>query len=122
MSKIFQLVVLPEHAADSAKIISYVRHQDGSIKKDDTVVILKKSIDARQKQVKMNLKVEIFGKDEKIPERFVPKVYKNVADAKKVIVVGAGPAGLFAALRLIQEDSNLLSSSVDLTFKQEEEI
>jgi uncharacterized FAD-dependent dehydrogenase len=103
MSKIFQLVVLPEHAADSAKIISYVRHQDGSVKKDDTVVILKKSIDARQKQVKMNLKVEIFGKDEKIPERFVPKVYKNVADAKSVIVVGAGPAGLFAGLRLIQE-------------------
>jgi uncharacterized protein len=67
------------------------------------ISIKKRSIDARQKAVKFNLKVLVFLQDEPIYE---PKIefpdYKNVASAPEVIVVGAGPAGLFAALQLIE--------------------
>ena len=66
------------------------------------VEILKRSIDARQKKIKINLKVDIYinepfvKKEEDIPE------YKNVSSKDEVIVIGAGPAGLFAGLKLIE--------------------
>ena len=67
------------------------------------ISILKRSIDARQKAIKMNLKVMIyFQGDEFIEEKIQLPDYKNVSNAQEVIVVGAGPAGLFAALQLIE--------------------
>ena len=67
------------------------------------ISILKRSIDARQKAIKMNLKVIIyFQGDEFIEEKIQLPDYKNVSNAQEVIVVGAGPAGLFAALQLIE--------------------
>ena len=67
------------------------------------VAILKRSIDARQKAIKINLKVLIYFKDEDYiaPKLQLPE-YKNVANAREVVIVGAGPAGLFAALQLIE--------------------
>jgi uncharacterized FAD-dependent dehydrogenase len=67
------------------------------------ISILKRSIDARQKAVKFNLKVTIYMVGESIQEHKIQlPEYKNVANAQEVIVVGAGPAGLFAALQLIE--------------------
>ena len=67
------------------------------------ISILKRSIDARQKAIKMNLKVIIyFQGDEFIEEKIQLPDYKNVSNAQEVIVIGAGPAGLFAALQLIE--------------------
>ena len=67
------------------------------------ISILKRSIDARQKAIKMNLKLMIyFQGDEFIEEKIQLPDYKNVSNAQEVIVVGAGPAGLFAALQLIE--------------------
>jgi uncharacterized FAD-dependent dehydrogenase len=66
------------------------------------ITIVKRSIDARQKAIKINLKVLIYFKEE---EYIAPIVqlpdYKDVANSQEVIIVGAGPAGLFAALQLI---------------------
>ncbi|WP_310559777.1 FAD-dependent protein [Flavobacterium sp.] len=67
------------------------------------ISILKRSIDARQKTVKFNLKVTIYLVGEPIQEAKIElPEYKNVEHAQEVIVVGAGPAGLFAALQLIE--------------------
>jgi len=67
------------------------------------ISILKRSIDARQKAVKFNLKVTIYLDGETIQETKIElPEYKNVENAQEVIVVGAGPAGLFAALQLIE--------------------
>jgi uncharacterized FAD-dependent dehydrogenase len=67
------------------------------------ISILKRSIDARQKAIKFNLKVVIyFQEDHFIEEKIQLPNYKNVSNSQEVIVVGAGPAGLFAALQLIE--------------------
>lgn len=67
------------------------------------IVILKRSIDARQKAIKFNLKLNIYFKDEVFAESKIELPnYPNVTNKQEVIVVGAGPAGLFAALQLIE--------------------
>ncbi|HSD14425.1 MAG TPA: FAD-dependent oxidoreductase [Flavobacterium sp.] len=67
------------------------------------VSVLKRSIDARQRAIKINLKVNVFFQGESFVESKIELPdYKNVANAQPVIVVGAGPAGLFAALQLIE--------------------
>ena len=67
------------------------------------ISIQKRSIDARQKNIKINVKLEIFlaGEPYASEEIHLPN-YQNCANAPEVIVVGAGPAGLFAALQLIE--------------------
>ncbi len=68
------------------------------------VVIAKRSIDARQRRVMVNLSVKVYI-DEKAPEHplFVPIEYRELpSDAPQAVIIGAGPAGLFAALRLIE--------------------
>jgi uncharacterized FAD-dependent dehydrogenase len=67
------------------------------------IAILKRSVDARQKSVKINLKVVIYKIGETLLENKIElPEYKNVSNSQEVIVVGAGPAGLFAALQLIE--------------------
>jgi uncharacterized FAD-dependent dehydrogenase len=67
------------------------------------ISILKRSIDARQKAIKFNLKVVIyFQEDDFVEQKIQLPEYKNVSNSQEVIVVGAGPAGLFAALQLIE--------------------
>ncbi|MDI9312212.1 MAG: FAD-dependent oxidoreductase [Limnohabitans sp.] len=67
------------------------------------IVIVKRSIDARQKAIKINLKVTVYFNQDILEEQEIKlPVYKDVSKSQEVIVVGAGPAGLFAALQLIE--------------------
>jgi hypothetical protein len=66
------------------------------------IAIFKRSIDARQKAVKINLKVAVYYNEEYNEQPLALPDYKDVSNAKEVIVIGAGPAGLFAALQLIE--------------------
>lgn len=103
MSQIIQLVVSPESAADNNKIAALLCKQFPGRALNEPFRILRSSIDARQKEVKITLKVEVFSDGEVIPPSFIPKKYTPVHNANKVIVVGAGPAGLFCALQLIEQ-------------------
>lgn len=104
MIKEFQLRVDPRTAADNERVAAFVARQGnfdrGRIK---LLQILKRSIDARQRRVMINLTVRCFI--DELPDninRYEPYLYGNVSHAQTVVVVGAGPGGLFAALRLIE--------------------
>lgn len=64
--------------------------------------IVKKSLDARGKSLLYRYKLNVSKYGQEPIERYILKEYKNVADAEPVLIVGAGPAGLFAALTLLQ--------------------
>ena len=104
MIKNIQLQVLPEVASNSDLLLIEVSKKVNS-KCDDIkhIEILKRSIDARQKITKINLRVDVYlnetfkEKRENVPE------YKDVSHQDSVTIVGAGPAGLFAALHLIEK-------------------
>ncbi len=64
--------------------------------------ILRKSVDARQREIKINLTVEIFTGDESAAYSIAPFSARDVSMSREVIIAGAGPAGLFAALQLIE--------------------
>src|SRR5436189_422990 len=96
--------VSPEVAANEQLLKEYVgKTIRVSPKEIQHITILKRSVDARQKAIKVNLKMNVFLQGENFTEEniMLPE-YKNVANAQEVIVVGAGPAGLFAALQLIE--------------------
>lgn len=98
------LQVSPEIASNESLLKDYLSKEiKVSPKEIQHISILKRSIDARQKAVKFNLKVSIYLVGEPIQEAKIElPEYKNVENAQEVIVVGAGPAGLFAALQLIE--------------------
>jgi uncharacterized FAD-dependent dehydrogenase len=66
--------------------------------------IIRKSLDARHGKLRFNVRVEVRTKDEQIGEHpdFTERHFENVSNAESVIIVGSGPAGLFAALKAIE--------------------
>jgi len=104
MPKELLLQVTPEIAANELLLKDHLSKQiKVSVQEIQHVSILKRSIDARQKAIKINLKVLIYLKGEPFQEtKLELPIYKDVSNAQEVIVVGAGPAGLFAALQLIE--------------------
>ncbi|WP_395046068.1 NAD(P)/FAD-dependent oxidoreductase [Flavobacterium sp.] len=104
MPKELLLQVTPEIAANENLLKEYLSKQiKVSVKDIQHISILKRSIDARQKAIKINLKVNIYLQGENFVEQKMQlPEYKDVSNSQEVIVIGAGPAGLFAALQLIE--------------------
>lgn len=99
----FQLRALPEQAYNEQAIRRFVAREKGFDERTiQGVRILKKSIDARQRTIYVNLKVRVYVNEQPTDEAYQPTEYQNVEGRRRVIVVGAGPGGLFAALRLIE--------------------
>ena len=99
----YQLRVLPEVAANEQQLKEYLVQEKGlSVRNINATRILKRSIDARQRTIFVNLTVRVYMNEMPKDDEYQPTIYKNVEDKPQVIVVGAGPGGLFAALRLIE--------------------
>lgn len=103
MTNEYQIRVVPEVAAQEDRLKSYLAEEYGfDVRTIYGVRILKRSIDARQRQIYVNLKVRAYINEQPHDDEYQRTVYPNVEGCPQVIVVGAGPGGLFAALRLIE--------------------
>lgn len=103
MIKELQLRVLPKIAASEQELKNYIANEYAlNAREIKAIRVLKRSIDARQRTVLFNLKVAVYVNEVPTNEEYSSIEYKDVSNCPQVIVVGAGPAGLFAALRLIE--------------------
>lgn len=99
----YQIRVQPHIAANKQALRSYLAAEEGFDERTITSVrILKRSIDARKRTVFVNLKVRVYVNEQPQDDEYVRTEYHDVSQCPQVIVVGAGPGGLFAALRLIE--------------------
>ena len=98
-----QLRILPEQAANEQSIKQHVAREKGwDVRTIQAVRTLKRSIDARQRTIFVNLTVRIYINELPTDNEYTETYYPMVDEGPEVIVVGAGPGGLFAALRLIE--------------------
>ena len=103
MSTSLQLRVLPQVAYDAANLRADVAQRLGvDPQQIHAIRTVKRSIDARQRQVMVNLTLEVFIDEDPTTLSFERIHYGDVSAAPQAIVVGAGPGGLFAALRLVE--------------------
>lgn len=100
----FQIRVNPRISAVAEELKLYISTQENiDINRIKATRIIKRSIDARQRNVMVNLKVRIYIDEEPDNKPLIePVLYKDVSQKPSAIVIGAGPGGLFAALRLIE--------------------
>ncbi|MGQ8336521.1 NAD(P)/FAD-dependent oxidoreductase [Sunxiuqinia sp. A32] len=102
MKKDLNISLTPKQASDEALYRSVVASKLGVAENEiSALVVRRKSIDARQRQIKINMAVRVYMGEE--PEVFTKEYhYPSVENKQPIGIIGAGPAGLFAALRLIE--------------------
>jgi uncharacterized FAD-dependent dehydrogenase len=101
MYKELTLVLTPEIALDEEKLKTYLKDKLKVQSEDFHIRVRRQSVDARKRDIKINLQVEVSSNPIPLNIEF-QKNYPDVSKAKQAIIVGAGPGGLFAALRLIE--------------------
>lgn len=103
MQREFSIQVSPETAGNPIALTQFVsKHSGIPFQEIRHVEVLKRSIDARQRAIKFNLKLLVYIQEDFQEEPVAPPRYGNVENAEEVIIIGAGPAGLFAALRCME--------------------
>ncbi len=103
MTSQFDIRVLPQTAANEESIKAYIAEMQGlDVRTINAIRIIRKSIDARHRTIYVNLKVLTYINEMPEADAYVRTRYGDVSEARQVVVVGEGPAGLFAALRLIE--------------------
>ena len=99
----YQIRILPEQAASEEGIKRYLSKEKGlDVRTLNQVRVLKRSVDARQRTIFVNLKVRAYINEFPQDDQYVHTEYPDVSSRPRVIVVGEGPGGLFASLRLIE--------------------
>lgn len=103
MIREFKIRVQPHIAANEGSVRRYIAEENGLDERTITAVrMIKRSIDARQRTVFVNLTLRAYINEQPSDDEYVRTEYHDVSHSPQVIVVGAGPGGLFAALRLIE--------------------
>lgn len=103
MTNEYQVRMLPQQAASEAAMREFIAREKGiDARTIKHVRVLRRSIDARQRTIYINLKVRVYINEEPRDEEYIPVEYRDVSSAPAVVVVGAGPGGLFASLKLIE--------------------
>lgn len=103
MTKEYQIRVLPVVAASENAIKRYLAEEQGIDQRTiNSVRVLKKSIDARQRTIFVNMKIRVYINEVPQDDEYEHTEYQNVEGRPQVVVVGEGPGGLFASLRLIE--------------------
>lgn len=103
MIKELQIRVTPDVAFQRERLCQFVAREEGiDVRTINALKIRRRSIDARQRTVYVNLSLELFVNEAPPAADFAPVAYGDVSGRPAVVVVGAGPGGLFAALRLIE--------------------
>ena len=99
----YQIRILPEQAASEEGIKRYLSKEKGiDVRTLNQVRVLKRSIDARQRTIYVNLKVRAYVNEFAQDDQYIHTEYPDVSSRPRVVVVGEGPGGLFASLRLIE--------------------
>ena len=99
----YQIRILPEQAASEEGIKRYLSKEKGiDVRTLNQVRVLKRSIDARQRTIYVNLKVRTYINEFAQDDQYIHTEYPDVSSRPRVVVVGEGPGGLFASLRLIE--------------------
>ena len=99
----YQIRILPEQAASEEGIKRYLSQEKGiDVRTLNQVRVLKRSIDARQRTIYVNLKVRAYINEFAQDDQYTHTEYPDVSSRPRVVVVGEGPGGLFASLRLIE--------------------
>ena len=103
MTNEYQVRVQPQVAANEQALRAFLADEYGfDVRTITALRILRRSIDARQRTIFVNLKVRVFINEQPQNDEYQHTEYPDVSGRPQVIVVGAGPGGLFAALRLIE--------------------
>jgi uncharacterized FAD-dependent dehydrogenase len=103
MNTQLQVTLTPEIAFDADNFRKFILQKQGLTESPEIIIRqTRRSIDARSKQVKVHLEAEIFVHELPTPLITYKKEYANVSNQAQAIIIGAGPAGMFAALRLIE--------------------
>jgi len=99
----YDIRVLPAVAANEQSLRDFIAEEKGfDVRTICHLRILRKSIDARQRTIFVNLKVRVYINEMPEDDAYQHTDYPDVSDSPQAIVVGAGPGGLFAALKLIE--------------------
>src|SRR5450631_4341447 len=101
MKKTIEITLLPEQCFDEKVAEFYISRNINSTEISG-IKILRKSLDARRKPIRYNLQVDVYF-NETPPKEHFDFDFKDVRNATHAVIIGAGPAGLFAALKLLEQ-------------------
>lgn len=100
------IILNPAQAASESSLLDAVIRKSALGKDFGGFRILRKSIDARHRNIVVQYKVQVFHRSEEMPPLFRRRELHQPSIRKNIIIVGAGPAGLFAALRCLELGMN----------------